>query len=101
MNPEPNADYVRLYRSRPQIVEAIQWTGDEDTIDRSVFMTVTSWTSDGLELLAGKDGAQGWVPVPRGHWLVRNPGDASDNWPVDPDYFAAKYDSASVSGGRS
>lgn len=42
-------------------------------------------------LKAGKDGAQGWVPVPAGHWIVRNPGDHSDYWPVDPDYFAAKY----------
>jgi hypothetical protein len=47
-----------------------------------------------LELLAGKDGAQEWVPVPVGHWLVCQPGNKSDVWPVDPDYFAGKYELA-------
>lgn len=41
---------------------------------------------------AGKDGKQGWVPVPLGHWIVRQPGDFTDHWPVDPDYFDAKYE---------
>ena len=41
---------------------------------------------------AGQDGAQGWVPVPLGHWIVRQPGDRSDHWPVDPHYFERKYE---------
>lgn len=93
------SDTTLLYVSRPRQVEAIQWTGDIYAIKRSPFRDVASavaWTRDGwqLSLLAGKDGAQGWVPVPLGHWLVRNPGDPSDNWPVDPDHFAATYDRA-------
>lgn len=83
---------MNRYVSKPQQVEAIQWTGDQVPIIGSVFFGVVRFTWDGLELLAGKDGAQGWVPVPVGHWLVRNPGDPSDNWPVDPVYFAGKYD---------
>ena len=87
----------RLYESRPQQVVAIQWDG---TVRRST--VITEWSggktrltdSYDLELLAGKDGAQEWVPVPVGHWLVRQPGDTSDIWPVDPDYFAAKYQPA-------
>src|SRR5690606_19988832 len=90
------SDTTRLYVSRPRQVEAIQWTGDVRAIDRSPFGGVVAWACDDeredLLLLAGKDGAQGWVPVPLGHWLVRNAGDPSDNWPVDPDHFAATYD---------
>lgn len=92
------SDTTRLYVGRPRQVEAIQWTGDVRAIDRSPFGGVVAWACDdeGEDLLlrAGKDGAQGWVPVPLGHWLVRNPGDPSDNWPVDPDHFAATYDRA-------
>ena len=84
-----------LYRSRPQLIEAVQWTGDNwiavydfagEKVDRP--------TDRKLVLLAGKDGAQEWVPVPVGHWLVHAPGDLSDIWPVAPDYFAAKYEKA-------
>lgn len=95
------SDATRLFVSRPRQVEAIQWTGDVRAIDRSPFGGVVAWACDDeredLLLLAGKDGAQGWVLVPLGHWLVRNPGDPSDNWPVDPDYFAGKYQPAEVS----
>ena len=37
------------------------------------------------------NGAQGWVIVPVGYWIVWRPGDLSDLWPVDPDIFASKY----------
>jgi len=87
-----------LYVSRSQHVEAIQWDGH---VSRAT--AIVEWAGAdkvalgddyGLRLLAGKDGAQEWVPVPVGHWLVRQPGDVSDIWPVDPDYFAAKYQPA-------
>lgn len=84
-----------LYRSKPTEVEAAQWNGfdiTEDLIDLAGDKARA--TGHGLELLAGKDGAQEWVPVPDGHWLVRQPGDPSDIWPVDPDYFDAKYEPA-------
>lgn len=32
------------------------------------------------------------MDVPIGHWVVRQPGDVTDLWPVAPDYFAAKYE---------
>lgn len=87
---------VRRYRSRPQEVEAIQWRCLlAQVADIKAFAPgkVRVHGND-LELLAGKDGAQDWVPVPVGHWLVHAPGDDSDVWPVDPDYFAAKYEPA-------
>jgi hypothetical protein len=86
---------MTTYVSKPQHVEAVQWTGDnfgevaEALPDKVKFERV-----GGLYLLAGKDGAQKWVPVPVDHWLVHQPGDLSDVWPVDPAYFAGKYDPA-------
>lgn len=92
------------YQSKPSRIEAIQWNGTESEeelvdgffggapVDRVGDYIRFSLGSDDLELRAGKDGAQGWVPVPVGHWIVRQPGDLTDHWPVDPDYFAAKYE---------
>jgi hypothetical protein len=92
-----------IYKSKPQTVEAMQWTGEnkEEVLeflmekgmqDQNLLSTYRTGYPGGLFLLAGKDGAQGWVPVPVGHWLVHLQEDKTDIWPVDPDYFAAKYD---------
>ena len=89
------------YRSKPQEVEAIQWTGDNRQEIHDFLGDKCRFDSDSrygwdLKILAGKDGAQKWVPVPLNHWTVRPPGDESDVWPIDPDYFAAKYEPAEV-----
>ena len=95
MTHDPLPTSAALYRSKPQHVEAVQWTGDNAPEVRAVLPEKVRVPADGhLLLLAGKDGAQEWVPVPVGHWLVHQPGDLSDVWPVDPDYFAAKYERA-------
>lgn len=89
-----------IFQSKPSQIEAIQWNGEN-------FPELVKWgegkvqfiprplTSDKVQepmrLFAGKDGAQEWVPVPIGHWLVCQPGDKSDIWPVDANYFARKY----------
>jgi len=81
------------YRSKPQEVEAIQWTGDNlDEIEAfGVKFRYSVLWQEPFMFKAGKDGAQGYVDVPAGYWIVRQPGDLSDHWPVDPDYFAEKY----------
>lgn len=86
---------MTTYVSRPTRIEAVQWTGD--LTDNILFAFLRGhatygWSPQGeLMVRAGKDGAQGMVPVPVGHWIVRRPGDDSDHWPVDPDYFEQKY----------
>lgn len=87
------------YRSRPSEVEAVQWTGDNQQEIHDFLAGEVRFTGDerggwNLWLEAGKDGAQDWVPVPAGHWVVHPPGDLSDVWPVAPDYFADKYEPA-------
>ncbi len=83
---------MTLYRSKPSDIEAVQWTGENFEEVREFWREGVRMGPEGLELLAGKEGAQGWVPVPIGHWVVRQPGDLSDHWPVEPPYFAKKYD---------
>ncbi|MQA92904.1 MAG: hypothetical protein GEU90_22220 [Gemmatimonas sp.] len=79
------------YRSKPSEIEALQWTGD-NLDELTEFEAPAGLVNGQLVLMAGVDGAQGDVPVPVGHWIVRVPGDFSDHWPVDPDYFKNKYE---------
>lgn len=105
---------MTLYRSKPSEIEAVQY-GPEfrpglvqevaefisgKKLDRPAELVdyvqpTATWNEDYTILIkAGKDGAQGWVPVPVGYWIVRQPGDLTDHWPVDPDYFDKKYEEA-------
>ena len=86
------------YVSKPSHIEAVQWNGYNYVeevlpfIGSSKALLVPSLlTDDDLVILAGKDGAQGFISVPVGHWIVRAEGDNTHYWPVDPDYFASKY----------
>lgn len=83
------------FTSKPQIVEAVQWTGTNYHQIGAAFpgkvQLVIDGGADRLELLAGVDGVQGWVHVPTGHWLVHPPGDITDVWPVEDTYFQEKY----------
>lgn len=84
---------MALYRSKPQEVEAVQWTGDNMAdVLRAVPDKTVHNSATGMRLLAGVGGAQEWVPVPVGHWLVHPPGDLSDVWPVEDEYFRTKYE---------
>ena len=89
------------YRSKPSEIEAIQCLdlNSEKVIEFMGGTDAIRFVSDEkdwykVELLAGTNGAQGWVPVPFGHWIVRQPGDLTDHWPVDPEYFDRKYEPA-------
>jgi hypothetical protein len=93
-NPQATRTPHMRYRTKPSEIQAVQWRGDnfQELVD---FGATVDRGPDGdgrLLLEAGKDGAQGWVPVPVGHWIVRNPGDLTDHWPIDDDYFAGKYE---------
>lgn len=76
------------YRSRPIEIEAVQWTGDNVQELWDVFTAEKVYgptEEDGnLYILAGPDDVSGWLPVPVGHYVARNPGDNSDLWPLTP-----------------
>lgn len=79
------------FQKKPIPVLAIHWTGDNAD-------EVNEFTGDRFEaeegtamLLAGKGGAQEWVPVPDGDWIFTD-GSGGNFWPVDPAYLAANYD---------
>lgn len=93
---------------KPTTVRAIRWTGDNQDAVRDFAGSNTrqqvrmGWlynnletdrTDWDLELLAGVHGAQGWVPVPIGHWIFGAPGDF---WPVAHDYVVEHYEIATV-----
>lgn len=96
----------RLYRKRPVECEAVRWTG-ENFHELEAFaighVDFVAQHDKGFErfeltLLAGKDGAQGWVDVPVGHWIVCNPGDDTDFWPVENEYFNRVHEFANAVG---
>lgn len=60
------------------------WDPPNDQVEDPDYATIL--------IQAGVYGAQGWVKVPLGHWVVRSVGDLTDHWPVDPDYFTRKYE---------
>jgi hypothetical protein len=86
------------YVSRPSEIEAVQWRGDNFEQVLAFGATLRGTMRDDsndvseIELFAGADGAQEFVPVPVGHWIVRSIGDYSDHWPVEDDYFRRKYE---------
>lgn len=82
------------YRSKPSEIEAVQWRGDNaaEVGQFAPYKFANSRTDGKAWLKAGKAGAQGWVEVPVGHWIVRQPGDLTDHWPVEDAYFQAKYE---------
>ena len=82
------------YRSRPQEVDAIQWTegttidGVKDWVHDRRYVRLDFDTS-ALWLWNGE--GDGWTAVPFGWWIVRG-GDPDRYWPVAPEYFSAVYE---------
>lgn len=90
----------RLFRSKPAIIAAVQWTGD-NIRECAAFAPgrvrccppsgAAEWL---MEVFVGDNGnslAQVWMPVavPTGHWVVREQGDYRVVAPV---VFAATYE---------
>lgn len=80
-------------------LEAVQWTGD-NLIDIQEFGAdchVVRNPGDSeyvLMLWCGTNGAQGFVPVPIGHWVAKataTPLQATHFYPIDPDHFSTHF----------
>lgn len=92
---------MKRYRTKPQEVEATQYTGNRSNVTEFAGDKV-SWAPDGTAyLLDGPDrGAQKWAWLPLGSWVVRKPGDHTDYWQVEPREFAAQYKEVKEGGGK-
>lgn len=63
--------------------ELVAWTGGTSSI------ASIEWRDGSVALWCGTAGAQGWVPVPVGHWIGRN--GPHDLYPIDGEYFASHF----------
>ena len=82
---------MSVYESIPQRVEAIQWDGsNHGELVRFGAIVRQSFLGP-MDLLVVADGAQSYVPLPVGHWIVRAAGDLSDYWPVEDEHFRDNY----------
>jgi hypothetical protein len=90
------------YIARPATIEAVQWDGTTEAASELVLLATAGKVrfagDDECEVRAGVDGSSGWLPIPVGTYVARNPGDPSDLWPLDPDVLARKYERAPEAG---
>lgn len=87
------------YRSKPKVIEAIQWTGG-DTAPLDLFLG-QNWTradardvpwnhDDKEELVIYNALESAWIPCPVGHWIIR--GLKGEFYPCEPEVFARSYE---------
>lgn len=75
--------------SVPTEIAAERWDGTPESFDAIAGMGATLYVDPELRLLCGVDGAQGWVPVPIGHWVVK--GAPQDFYPIEDEVLRRKY----------
>jgi hypothetical protein len=71
-------------------IECVQWTGSRESYEEIVRLGAKFDPFEEASLIAGVDGARGWVPVPVNHYIFK--GSSNAFWPVDPDYFNENYE---------
>jgi hypothetical protein len=84
----------QTYVSQPTEVRAIYWDGTDDVLD-ALTNCGCEYELDGIQLLtikAGVKGAQGWVPVEVGHYILCSEEPELHFWPVDKAVFERKYE---------
>ena len=79
------------YVSRPTSVEAVYWDGTDVVLD-ALFDKGCHLRYDlgELQIMAGVDGAQGYVDVPVGHYVICAA--PNDFYPCAKKYFEDKYE---------
>ena len=85
-----------LFEGTPTVIDAEQWDGTITSYERIETMAVgkvrpPDQEGQPLLLLAGQEGASGWVPVPVGAWVAHWPDDQTDFWPIDESRMREKY----------
>lgn len=92
---------MKSYKSKPVVIEAIQWNGGDTSILESFLPTKwtravhaqVDWIHDDLEkIIVWNDLERIWIPCPVGHWIIK--GTKGEFYPCAPDVFKAKYEEA-------
>ena len=89
---------MSAYRKKPVVIEAFQWKGDTDELDRVLGLNwgradvkEMAWNHDDAEELVVWNSAERcWLPVPLDHWIIR--GVQGEHYPCKPDIFEATYE---------
>lgn len=90
---------MRRFRSEPQDIEAVQWTGDNLSEVREFGgRRIQERCTAGCQVYVRTRDFGDWAPVPRLSWIVRaasKVGSTNNDGPyyiVDPDYFSAVFE---------
>jgi hypothetical protein len=87
----------RRFRKKPVVIEAMQWIGDYDALERLLGLNWgradakdVPWEhEDGEEVVVYNSAEKVWLPVPLDHWIIR--GVQGEFYPCKPDIFEATY----------
>ena len=94
------SDGARLYRKRPVLVQAIQWTGDnlkQIIAFTGLHESANKWSWEEYEAVVHTDGLkiftlEGTMSASPGDWIIK--GVAGEFYPCKPDIFEATYELA-------
>lgn len=83
-----------LYRKKPVVIEAFQWTGDADQIDDPVWIVEAIKTG---KVIIGQgilqiETLEGVMEAKPGDWIIK--GVQGEIYPCKPDIFEATYEAA-------
>lgn len=86
------------FRKKPVEIEAMQWTGDYDALERLLGLNwgradvkEVPWEhEDSEEVVVWNSAENVWLPLPLDYWLIR--GVAGEFYPCRPDIFEQTYE---------
>lgn len=90
---------MSLYRKKPVVIEAFQWTGDYDQTEEpqwicnAIHSGIVHFEKAGTENIMMIDTLEGTHRANRGDWIIR--GIKGELYPCKPDIFVATYEPVS------
>jgi hypothetical protein len=87
-----------LFRKKPVVIEAMEWKGDTDELDRFLGLNWgradakdVPWEHPDAEEVVIWNSAEGiWIPAPLDHWIIR--GVQGEFYPCRADIFEQTYE---------
>lgn len=84
------------YRTKPTVIEAVQWTGDNwEAVEKFAGECVRRSSPGGNHITDVYDYLHtAWIRFVAGDWIIK--GTKGEHYPCDPDVFRAKYEAEAV-----